>query len=456
MKVEEWLMPTESDIENEQVVLCGMIRFQSQIPKILEAVNEDDFTAVNRDIFTAVVKVWQFGKCQGSSLDTELVLAEVMRSQQTALVSESKCRETIVDVVSIDPSGSMATTTAEVVRERSVKKQVVRAMQDVSQLAMHPGASAEEVVSAAQSSVMAIGVSRIKAEVHTFKTIVGEIGKEIDMASKTDRRSVSTGLVDLDSATGGFFGGELCILAARPSVGKSALALTVACNASLQTNVLMFSLEMSRRELVGRVMCANAGVPSQFIRSSGRMGQNQVAKLIEAGSRISELPIWVSDTASMKIRHMRAIAQRIKSAHGLGLIVVDYLQLIDAENPRQNRVEQVGEMSRSMKLLAREMEVPVLCLAQLNRAVETRGGKPKLSDLRESGSIENDADTVMFLHRETAEIPGAAVQPIELIIAKQRNGPCKTINLGFRKDRVCFENYATNQSVASVINTEGL
>jgi replicative DNA helicase len=255
---------------------------------------------------------------------------------------------------------------------------------------------------------------------------------------------VPTGFVELDNKLAGFQKSDLIIIAARPSMGKTSLALDIARKTAIQNKipVAIFSLEMSSQQLVDRMLSAESQVDAWKIRTGHNLSVSEDFKAIgDAISRLSDAPIYIDDQPGNNILKMRAVARRLKNEKGLGLIVVDYLQLMlptNANRNNDNLVQQVTEISRSLKNLARELEVPVLALSQLSRAVEQRGGKPRLSDLRDSGSIEQDADVVMFIHREADQDAGGKKEEAEIMIEKHRNGPTGTVKLFFDSKKTTF------------------
>ena len=267
----------------------------------------------------------------------------------------------------------------------------------------------------------------------------------LEQLSKTgnELRGVPTGFADLDNKLSGLQKSDLIILAARPSMGKTSLALDIARKAAVNHKipVAIFSLEMASGQLVDRMLAAESQVDSWKLRTGKDLSvENDFKAIGEAISRLSEAPIYIDDQAGNNILKMRAVARRLKNEKGLGLIVIDYLQLMVPTNARanDNLVQQVTEISRSLKTLARELEVPVLALSQLSRAVEQRGGKPRLSDLRDSGSIEQDADVVMFIHRESDQDAGGRKEEAEILIEKHRNGPTGTVKLYFDSKKTTF------------------
>ena len=278
-----------------------------------------------------------------------------------------------------------------------------------------------------------------------LKDTLDEAWERLDRLHKTknELRGVPTGFVELDNKLSGFQKSDLIILAARPSMGKTSLALDIARKAAINHKVptAIFSLEMSSQQLVDRMLAAESQVDSWKIRTGHNLSvENDFKAIGEAISRLSEAPIYIDDAPGNNILKMRAVARRLKNEKGLGLVVVDYLQLMVPAQTKynDNLVQQVTEISRSLKNLARELEVPVLALSQLSRAVEQRGGKPRLSDLRDSGSIEQDADVVMFIHREADADQGGKREEAEILIEKHRNGPTGSVRLFFDSKKTSF------------------
>jgi replicative DNA helicase len=295
------------------------------------------------------------------------------------------------------------------------------------------------ILDAAEQKVFSLSQSNVKQGFVALKSVLSESFDRLDELHKRSDslRGVPTGLADLDNCLAGLQDSNLIILAARPGMGKTALALnTIALNASVNHKVPVgfFSLEMSKEELVDRLLVAQAEIDAWKLKT-GKLGPAEFEKISEAMGILAEAPLYIDDTPGISVLEMRTKARRLKAEHNLGLIVVDYLQLVKGRT-QDNRVQEVAEISQGLKNLARELKIPVIALSQLSRAIENRGAgsSPQLSDLRESGSIEQDADVVMFLYREDAE----DLENVKLNIAKHRNGALRTIDLRFRGDRVRF------------------
>ena len=342
---------------------------------------------------------------------------------------------------------------ADIVKRTSILRDLIYASTQISALAYNAPDDLDQVVEDAERTLFNVTEKRVSSSFEKMDTLLTKAFDDITaMAERGDKMmGVPTGFKDVDNLFHGFRGGDLIILAARPSVGKTALALNIAVNAAMKgTPVAFFSLEMSAGQLVQRILCAEARVDLQKIRS-GRINEGDWGAIAEASNRLSKLDLYIDDSPGLTILEARAKARReLRAAQGKGLIVVDYLQLMQPASSRRdgNRAVEVAEISRGLKILAKEMDVPVLALSQLSRMIEMRKSKrPMLSDLRESGSIEQDADIVMFIDRSMTEDEAASDDrpdwnTAELIVAKHRNGPTRDIKLTFIPELTRFMNYA--------------
>ncbi|MGL5096393.1 MAG: replicative DNA helicase, partial [Planctomycetia bacterium] len=317
---------------------------------------------------------------------------------------------------------------ADIVYEKAVLRSLIRTSTDILRDCYDAGSTADELLAGAEKRIFSILEKRIRNDAADIKSVLGRVFNRIAERAKHDGPSLSgvpSGFRDLDEMTNGWQNSELIILAARPSMGKTALALNFVDAAAVdaQMPTLFVSLEMSELEIGERMLCARAGVNSHQLRK-GRLGQGDMEKLIAASDELSNSPLYVDDAPGQNMLRISATARRLKLRPGLRLIVVDYLQLIEPDDKTVNRTEQIGTISRRLKNLARDLRVPLIALSQLNRGVESREGhRPRMSDLRESGSIEQDADVVALLHRDDAFDPTNNPNTAEIIIAKQRNGP---------------------------------
>ena len=316
------------------------------------------------------------------------------------------------------------------------------------------GDEADSIVDQAQAAIFELTQSRAGGQAVAVREILGETIRKLEELGANPRAvtGLASGFKDLDMKTAGFQKGDLIILAARPSMGKTSFALNVAQYAAIELEepVAIFSLEMSRDSLVQRLLAAEARVNSTRLRR-GDLDQDDWSRILTAVDFLDRAPIFIDDTSALSPLELRARCRSIKARHGLSMVLVDYLQLMSGPARMENRQQEISFISRSIKALSKELDIPIIALSQLSRAVESRGGdkRPQLSDLRESGAIEQDADVVCFIHRpemyspEVQEIEGQA----EIIIGKQRNGPTGRIQLSFIKDYTRFEDYAPEDSV---------
>jgi replicative DNA helicase len=349
------------------------------------------------------------------------------------------------------PTAAHAEYYAKIVAEKSVLRSLIHASVDIQQLAYDPTCETREVLGRAEERVFGILEDRGSGQATPIAEVLQESLDRID--ARMDRRhafgGVETGFDDFDQLTGGLHKSELIVLAARPSMGKTALAMNMAEHAAMRTGVpvLFVSLEMSAIELGDRLLCSAAEVNGNRLRN-GTISHDERRKLVNAAAEISHAPLFIDDSPSRTMTEIAATARRLKRRENLGLVVIDYLQLIDPDNPRDPRQEQVAKISRRLKGLARELSVPVLCLAQLNRQVESsHSNKPQLNHLRESGAIEQDADVVMFVHRDeyyqTNEEDRERVRgEADLLVRKQRNGPTGDVKLTWVHEFTRFRNFS--------------
>lgn len=344
----------------------------------------------------------------------------------------------LAELVEAVPTAAHVAGYAKIVRDLSIKRQMITAASDLVELAFDEANETAEVLDKAEQTIFALSQRNVKKGFMHIKDALNESFDRLDELHKAAGgiRGVPTGFKDLDSALSGMQESNLLILAARPGMGKTSLALNILRNVSVQHKIPvgMFSLEMSNLELVDRMLVAQANIDAWKMKT-GNLKEDEFTRLSEAMGILADSPMYIDDTPGISILEMRTKARRLQVEHGVKLIVVDYLQLATGSGKYESRVTEVGSISQGLKNLARELKIPVLALAQLSRAIEQRGSKvPQLSDLRESGSIEQDADVVMFLYREDDEL----LSEYKLGISKHRNGPLRTVNLVFRGDRISF------------------
>ncbi len=341
------------------------------------------------------------------------------------------------------PSASNLIHYAKIIQKKYVMRGLINASLHIGELGYAEEQELEEILDQAEKKVFEITNAPVGQKFICIKDTLGKVWEQIDnLHNKKDEvRGVPTGYQDLDNLLAGLQKSDLIILAARPSVGKTAFALDIARQAAVNHNISvgLFSLEMSSDQLVSRMLAADSRVDAWKLRTGKLSADEEFEKLQASLSKLSKAPIYIDDKASNTIMGMRSTARRLKSEHGLGLIIIDYLQLITPHKNFDSMVNQITEISRSLKGLARELDVPVLALSQLSRAVESRGGKPRLSDLRDSGSIEQDADVVIFIHREKDdESDTGRGNATEILVEKHRNGPTGKIDLYFDDKKSTF------------------
>jgi replicative DNA helicase len=352
----------------------------------------------------------------------------------------------LTELINIVPSSTNAQHYAEIVEKKHVMRELIRAAENINGLGYDEETDLHELLEKAEKELYGVTNRTGSHKFMALKDTLTDAFERIEHLHNTkhELRGVPTGFKELDNKLSGFQKADLIILAARPSMGKTSLALDIARKAAVnhKVPVAIFSLEMSSQQLVDRMLSAESQVDAWKIRTGHNLSVEQDFKSLgDAIGRLSEAPIYIDDTAGNNILKMRAVARRLKNEKGLGLIIVDYLQLmVPTQSGRYNDniVQQVTEISRSLKTLARELDVPVIALSQLSRAVEQRGGKPRLSDLRDSGSIEQDADVVMFIHREADNDQGGKKEEAEILIEKHRNGPTGSVKLYFDTKKTTF------------------
>lgn len=418
-------------------------------PEVLDEVAmiiraEDFFDPAHEKLFRHLLAMHESGR----KADLMLLFERLKTAGEFEAVGGAAYIHQIFESV---PHAAHANYYAEIVREKAILRSLINVSSSILREAYEEGVDSRHLLSSAEQRMLGILDSRSSSMPSTMRTILQEAMERISarMEGQHAQDGVETGLADLDKLTGGMHGSELIVLAGRPSMGKTALAMNIAEAVAVQQRVptLFISLEMSKIELADRMLCSIARVNGHRLRN-GTISSEELARLVEKASEINEAPLYVDDSPSRTVTEIAAAARRIQRREGrLGCIVIDYLQLIEPDNPKDPRQEQVAKITRRLKGLAREMNVPLLVLAQLNRQAEaSKDNKPKLSHLRESGAIEQDADVVLFVHREEyyrhgedkKEFEGQA----EIIIAKQRNGPVDDVKVRWLKDYTRFVNAA--------------
>lgn len=442
------------NIEAEQAVLCAMLIDKEAIARVTEILNGDDFyREAHRVIFNVMTEL--YGKNEAVDLIT--VTDALKRDNKLEDVGGIAYVTALANAV---PTAANVKYHADIVAEKSVLRQLVRVSTEIAAMGYDADEEVNVLIDKAESRILEISNRKKKSDFTPISDVLMESVQGIEklLNNKGGLTGIPTGFVDLDKLTSGLHPSDFIILAARPSMGKTAFALNVVQNVALRAHkkvggiprsVAFFSLEMSKEQLVNRMLCAEANIDSQRLRI-GEMADKDWDSLWGACDSMSKAKIFIDDTPGITAMEMRSRARRLKAEHGLDLIVVDYLQLMQGSGKRNvsgDRQQEVSEISRSLKALARELDVPVIALSQLSRGVEARQVKrPMLSDLRESGSLEQDADIVAFLYREDYYNPETENKNItELIIAKHRNGPVDTVNLFFHKQFTKFVGFAKRQ-----------
>ncbi len=419
------------DLTAEMCVLGGMLLSKDAIADVVEMLRAADFyKPAHSDVYDVILDL--YGK--GEPADPVTVGSELGKRELLGRVGGLAYLHTLMSSV---PTAANASYYARIVAEKAVLRRLVEAGTRIVQLGYSPSADVDDVVDRAQQYVYDVTERRTSEDYVRLEELLQPTLDEIESIGAHDGSLTGcpTGFADLDSLTNGLHPGQMVVVAARPGLGKSTLALDFARSASVRHGLasVVFSLEMSKTEIVMRMLSAEARVNLHNMRT-GRLSEDDWIRLATRIGEVASAPLFIDDSPHVSMVEIRAKARRLKQRHDLRLIVVDYLQLMYSPKKSDNRQQEVADISRSLKLLAKELEVPVVALSQLNRASEQRADKrPQLSDLRESGSIEQDADVVVLLHREDAferESPRAG--EADFIVAKHRNGPTGTVTVAFQ------------------------
>lgn len=417
--------------EAEESVLGALLLDKDAVIAVAEFLHPEDFyDERHKEIYEAILSLYE----ERTPVDV-LTVTERLKKQKN--IKRIGGASYLTDIANKVPTAAHVEHYGKIVKDQAVKRSLMRAASRLVEFSLDEGMSSADLLDKAESEVFSLSQKNVKNAFTSVRDTLAESFDRLDELHKQDGglRGVSTGFVDLDNATAGLQKGNLIILAARPGVGKTAFALNVAQHATVHNklNVGFFALEMSKEEMVDRLLVNEADIDAWRLKT-GKLTEEDFTKLSNAMGVLAEAPLFIDDTPALSILEMRTKARRLQIEHGLDLIVVDYLQLARSRN-LENRVQEVSEISQGLKNLARELKIPVLALSQLSRGVESRNiKKPQLSDLRESGSIEQDADVVMFLWKEDDENN----ENIMLDIAKHRNGALTSVPLFFKGDRIKF------------------
>lgn len=443
------------NIDAEKALIGAILIKPELMHDISVTVYPESFYAdKHRQIYKAILEIFS----KGNPIDLLSVTTQLKSNNQLDRIGGATYITHLAETV---PAAGNGNYYAELVQSRTILRGLINAGDDISELGYSDPQNIEETLDQAEKKVYNVTNGVV---IQKFKTIGSSLTQAWERfehlsANQDARRGVPSGFDGLDNILAGFQKSDLIIIAARPSMGKTTFALDIARNAALKykASVGIFSLEMSDQQLVDRLLAAEAGVDSWKLRTGKLSNDQEFQAVQDAMAKLSDAPIHIDDQPGNTILKMRSSARRLKNEHGLDLLIVDYLQLMSPTNSKSSdsMVQQVTEISRSLKILARELDVPVIALSQLSRAVEQRGGKPRLSDLRDSGSIEQDADVVMFIHREDkinkeSERPNIA----EIMIEKHRNGPVGSTELYFDGKHVRFLNLDARHSSNSATQAD--
>jgi len=431
-------IPPQS-VEIEQSLLGCLMIDRTAITKIADVLSADDFYRhTHKEIYNVCRDLFE----KGDPID---FLSVSNRLKDKNLLDTIGGNAYLAELVNLVPSGAHAATYARIVRHKRVLRDLISVSQDIETLGYNESDDLENILDEAEKKIFNIAQKGTTQDFTPIKDTLTDAFERIERLSQgTGTRGIPTGFLDMDKMLSGLQRSDLLILAARPSLGKSTLALNIAANIAYNEKIPVgvFSLEMSKDQMVDRLISAYSGVDLWKIRT-GKLVTEDFENIQRALGILAEMPLYIDDVGSPSVLQMKALCRRLQAENGLGLLVIDYLQLMEPLNKTASPVQQVSENSRALKGLARELNIPVLVLSQLSRAVEQRIPPiPKLSDLRESGAIEQDADVVMFIYREDRYRENSEQKGIaEIIIAKHRNGPVGKILMHFDDRTVCFKNH---------------
>jgi replicative DNA helicase len=430
-------------IEAEMCLVASMMLDKEMIGTVLQIVDREAFyQADHQIIYDILIKLYE----QNRPVDAVILQDELKKRQ---LLDEIGGTSYLAQLLNSVPSAAHGAHYASIVREKHLLRQLIGSSNEILREAYAPHEKADLVLDRAEKKIFDIAQKKISGAISSL----GEVAMEVyDMLEDKGRRGIETGYFELDDMLNGLQNGEMVIVAARPSMGKTAFAMNVIEHVAADSKLpcAVFSLEMSKQQLAQRLMCSRAQIDAQKVRK-GLLQREEFHHLAMTVNELAKAPVWVDDSPGLTILELRAKARRLKMQHDIKVIMIDFMQLMDNPGP-ESRQQQISEISRGIKAVARELNVPVIALSQLNRQSEGRDGhRPRMSDLRESGSIEQDADVIMLLHREDyykMNEPDFMPDNIaEVIIAKQRNGPTGTVKLTFDSRTTTFKNHSAMPEV---------
>lgn len=431
-------LPPQSE-QAEQAVLGGILIDSSSIWKVIDILKPDDFYYPKHSkIYSAVLDLVQHKQ----PVDI-LTLSDKLKS--LGILDEVGGLDYLTYLINTVPSAFNIYTYAKIVVDKKIRRQLISASNEIFDQAFDESLATEELLDLVEQKIFSIVEKSSPYEFKHIKSLLEDAYERIELLQKQEKermyRGIPTGFPDLDNLLSGLQKSDFIILASRPSLGKTTLALDIARHVGVVNKIPVgiFSLEMSSDQIVDRLLAAESGISLWRLRTGKLYTEgeiNEMALLANAFDRLSESPIYIDDTPTLNVLQIRAMARRLDAEVGLGLLIIDYIQLIHSYRSYESRVQEMTDISRSLKALARELQIPVLAISQLSRAPEQRASQvPRLSDLRESGSLEQDADLVMFIHKEKG---GEFQNQVQLIIAKHRNGPRGIVNLYFDSECVSF------------------
>lgn len=428
------------NIEAEASVLGALLLDQEAIIKVVDIVKPEDFyKEVHRVVFESVLELFE----ERNPCDVVTLANKLEEKDELDKIGGASYLTSLVNNV---PTTANVAHYAQIIQHKATLRKLINAASKISALGFNEDEDIESVLDEAEQAIFKVSQKYLRENFIPIKEVLADSFERIDKLHKDKGglRGIPTGFTDMDNILAGLQAADLVILAGRPSMGKTSLALNIAQHVATKEGIPVgiFSLEMSKEQLVDRLICAEANVDSWKLRT-GNLSDDDFPKIGHAMGVLSEAPFFIDDSPSANVMEMRAKARRLQSEHNLGLIVIDYMQLMESRYRREaNRVQEISEISRSLKSLARELNIPVICLSQLSRAVEQRPGRiPQLADLRESGSIEQDADVVMFIYRKDYYEKDTEKKNIaDILIRKHRNGPTGDIELRFTPEQMKFTN----------------
>ncbi len=431
--------------EAEQCLLGCLMLDKESIVKVVDSIKSEDFyKGTHQDIYQAMVELYE----KSQPID---ILSISSRLKEKNKLDDIGGQSYLTSLINSVPTATHISNYARIVRQKKILRDLISASEEIGLSAFNESEEVDILLDKAEKTVFGIGQRSLTQSFLPIKDILSDTFERLDELSKNNgqMRGISTGFIDLDKILGGLQKSDLVILAARPSMGKTSLALDIARNVAVLENkpVGLFSLEMSKDQLADRLLASLANISLWNLRNGKGLTSDDYSRLQHAMGSLSDSPLYIDDAGSVNILQIRAMARRLQANKGLSLIVIDYLQLMEPMNRFASPVQQVTENSRALKMLAKELNIPVLVLSQLSRAVEQRTPSiPKLSDLRESGAIEQDADVVLMIYREDKYSENSLNPNVaKIMIEKHRNGPTGGVDLFFDENRVSFRNLDKNQ-----------